>query len=97
MFICRGTSGEASARFATEVKSAQDDQVTLLLAHEFPSFVGNDADRHACAFNDFWKADCTPESLLQRNVYKDIAICEEKNFGLAVRPFGIPATIPKLP
>ena len=58
---------------------------------------------YVATFADFSSADLEAgiskdaEILVLGVVYKDIAICEEKNFGLAVRPFGIPATIPKLP
>ena len=73
--MLRWTSEEESPKFVNEVKRALDVGMTLLAAHEFPSLVGDDATRKACAFNDFWRDGWTPPALLKgdRNVYKQIA------------------------
>ena len=71
------TSGEASAAFTREVELAQRLGVHLLLVHEFPSALDDDAStRGACDFNDMWNEGWTPKHLLtgEANVYKQIAI-----------------------
>ena len=76
LYLTSATWTSLSAKaFAEDVVEAQRLGVKLLLAHEFPSFIGDDASRHACAFNDMWKAGWTPEHLLKgdTNVYKQIA------------------------
>ena len=69
------TSGQASKAFAHEVCEAERLGVRLLLAHEFPSIVCDDAARGACPFGDFIH-DSTPKHLLQgaAAVYTQIAI-----------------------
>ena len=49
--------------------------VHLLLAHEFPSALGDTEARRACNFNDFWNDGWTPRWLLSgdSNVYRQIA------------------------
>ena len=71
------TSGKASSAFTREVEQAQRLGVHLLLVHEFPSAMDDDAStRGACDFNDFWNDGWTPKHLLagEANVYKQIAI-----------------------
>ena len=56
---------------------AQRLGVHLLLVHEFPSALDDDAStRGACDFNDMWNEGWTPKHLLtgEANVYKQIAI-----------------------
>jgi len=70
------TSGSESAALAHEVCQAQRAGVHLLLAHEFPSNLGDNEVRHACAFDNFWNDGWTPRHLLkgEANVYKQIAM-----------------------
>lgn len=72
----RWTSGADTSYFVNEVKLAQDKGVQMLLAHESPSSVGDDAIRRACTFDDFWSDNWTPTELLKggRNVYSQIAV-----------------------
>ena len=62
--------------------------VHLLLCHEFPSMLGDNEERAACAFNDFWNDGWTPPWLLKgdANVYRQIAIALK---GGAWRPAGL--------
>ena len=69
------TGGKASRAFAREVTMAQCEGVHLLLVHEQPSAIDDDAVRGACAFDEFWNDGWTPKHLLQgdANVYRQIA------------------------
>ena len=58
------TRGAASAALAHEVCEAQRAGVHLLLAHEFPSNLGDNEARKACAFDHFWNEGWTPKWLL---------------------------------
>ena len=70
------TSGQASEAFAAEIHAAMDAGVHLLLVHEMSSDVGGQDERHGCTFDQLYacKNGATPQSLLRRGVYKQIAI-----------------------
>jgi len=69
------TQGTASDAFAADVQRAMDSGVPLLLAHEMPGVVANEA-RHAVDFGAFFscKDGTTPQELLHVGIYNQIAI-----------------------
>jgi len=69
------TGGERSAAFASEVKQAMEQGISILLAHEMLGVGGQEA-RHAVDFGTFFSCEkgATPQELLQLGIYNKIAI-----------------------
>jgi hypothetical protein len=67
--------GEVSDAFADEVERAMDAGIHLMLAHETPG-IGGQRLRHAVEFGEFFSrtATSTPERLLLRGIYNEIAV-----------------------
>ena len=70
------TSGDTSAALAKEVGEALDSGVHIVLAHEMPGTISEEDGRYGVDFGSFFVCDqgATPETLLKRNVYADIAV-----------------------
>ena len=62
--------GAQSKSLASEISSAMERGIPLLLAHEMPGV--HASQRHACEFSVFF--DSTPRELIARGVYNQIAI-----------------------
>jgi len=69
------TNAEASSMLGSEVGSAMDAPVSLLLTHEMPG-VGGQEGRFGCEFARFFSCDdgATPTELLRRGIYGKIAV-----------------------
>jgi len=69
------TRGSESDALGTDVLRAMDLGVHVLLVHEMPG-QGGQSERGACEFGDFFSCaqGATPQKLLQRDVYSEIAI-----------------------
>jgi len=68
-------SGEKSDELGEEIRTAMDEEVHLLLAHEMPG-LGEDEARPACEFSTFFEHPdgATPQALLQAGIYGQIAV-----------------------